>query len=443
MRWLMVSQDTPRDVLGGTELYVRRLSDALLRRGADLSWAYYSEGEPHLAQEGADEDGIEYYKISGRNESRTREQAWQIDPLGLNEFRKVLELARPDCVHFNGFGRNQAPEHFAAAKEAGATVLMTYHSPGKSCSRWDLLYNGKDVCSGLIDIERCTSCALHRIGVPGPMRAILSRADLSQIAQVLPHSIQHPFVRRKGLQDYQRRWQEGMATPDKIVWHATWVRDLLLLNGIQEDRLYYLPLPPPDDFTVTDMKEQVPRDYRKFVFIGRLTDIKGAHVLTEAVQLIPPEAKIEVLLVGAKGPDEYLERIQRECAKDTRVKLVPPIAFNLIPDMMRDSDAVIVPSLWPETGPYTVLEALWTGTPVVGSDRAGIHELIEKWGGGVLFEAGNASQLARVLTECDFQALRRDPTDFRTKWSDDFNAQLDALTQLVEAKESRHDEYIC
>jgi len=443
MRWLMVSQDTPRDVLGGTELYVRRLCDALLQSGVDLSWAYYSEGEPHLAQEGSGEDGVAYYNISGRNQSRTREQAWQIDPLGLNEFRKVLELARPDCVHFNGFGRNQSPEHFAAAKEAGATVLMTYHSPGQSCSRWDLLYKGQDVCSGLIDIERCTDCALHRIGVPGPMRAVLSRTDLSQFAQVLPHSMQHLFVRRKGLQDYQRRWQEGMAEPDKIVWHAGWVRDLLLLNGIADDQLYYLPLPPPESFAVTEQKERQPRAYRKFVFIGRLTDIKGAHVLTEAVRMIPAEAKIEVLLVGAKGPDEYLERIQKECAKDPRVKLVPPVAFELIPKTMRDADAVIVPSLWPETGPYTVLEALWTGTPVFGSDRAGIHELIEKWGGGMLFETGNARDLARVLTECDFQALRRDPAIFRKKWCDDFNAQLDALTQFVEAKENRHDESVC
>jgi glycosyltransferase involved in cell wall biosynthesis len=442
MRWLMVSQDTPRDVLGGTELYVRRLSDALLQRGAEISWAYYSEGEPGLAEDGADGDGIAYYKISGRNQSRTREQAWQIDPLGLHEFRKVLELARPDCVHFNGFGRNQSPEHFAAAKQAGATVLMTYHSPGQSCSRWDLLYKGRDVCSGLIDIERCTDCALHRIGVPGPMRAVLSRADLSQFAQVLPHSVQHPFVRRKGLQDYRGRWQEGMAEPDKIVWHASWVRDLLLLNGIQEDRLYYLPLPPPESFNVTERIEYCPREYRKFVFIGRLTDIKGAHVLSEAVRLIAPEVKVEVLLVGARGPDEYLERIQSECAKDPRVRLVPPVAYPLIPYMMRDSDAVIVPSLWPETGPYTVLEALWTGTPVVGSDRAGIHELIEKWGGGILFEAGNASQLACLLTECDFQALRRNPTVFQKKWCDDFNAQLFALTQFVEAKKSRHDEYI-
>jgi len=31
-------------------------------------------------------------------------------------------------------------------------------------------------------------------------------------------------------------------------------------------------------------------------------------------------------------------------------------------------------------------------------------------GGGVLFEAGNASQLAHLLVECDFQSMKRDPT---------------------------------
>ncbi len=431
MRWLMVSQDTPRDVLGGTELYVRRLSEALLDRKIDVSWMYYSEGDPDLTKEGVKEDGIEYYRVSGRSQSRTREQSWQIDPLGLNEFRQVLQLAQPDCVHFNGFGCNQSPEHFAAAKASGATVLMTYHSPGQSCSRWDLLYKGQDVCSGLIDVERCTDCALHRIGVPALLRAVLSRADLSPLSLVLPHSVQHPFVRRKGLEDYQRRWKEGMTALDKVVWHAAWVKDLLLANGVPKDRLYHLPLPPPRSFADNDSKDHRQRDQRRFIFIGRLTDIKGAHILTEAVRMLSPEEKIEVLLVGAKGPDEYMARIQNECAKDLRVKLVPPAAAHLVPDMMRDADAVIVPSLWPETGPYTVLEALCTGTPVVGSDRAGIRELINTWGGGVLFEAGNASQLAHLLAECDFKSMKRDPAPIQASWREQFSQSLSALVHQM------------
>jgi glycosyltransferase involved in cell wall biosynthesis len=112
---------------------------------------------------------------------------------------------------------------------------------------------------------------------------------------------------------------------------------------------------------------------------------------------------------------------------------VPPVAFDEIPALMRDADAVIVPSLWPETGPYTVLEALWIGTPVVGSDRAGIHELIANWGGGVLFKPGDAGQLARLLVECDYRALQRDPTRFQASFQSSFNARLTALCKIVQS----------
>ena len=249
MRWLLVSQDTALDVLGGTELYLRRLSQALLDMGDEVNWAYYSEGNPGIGKVIVQNDGVVYYKISTRNEPRTREQVWGIDSLGVSEFRSVLRATEPECVLFNGFGPNQSPEHFTAAKDSGAHVLMTYHSPGQSCARWDLLYMGHEMCSGLIDVNRCTDCTLQRIGVPGLLRSTLARKDTSSLAQLLPYKAQYPFVRRLGLSTYQRRWREGMAILDKIIWHAEWVRDLLIRNGIPETRLHRLPLPPPKPHT--------------------------------------------------------------------------------------------------------------------------------------------------------------------------------------------------
>ncbi len=430
MRWLMVSQDTPREALGVTELYILRLSEALLVRGVDVSWVHYSEGDSGLDRTEKRCDSIQYYRISIRHRSGSREQAWQIDPLGLGEFREVLREVQPDCVHFHGFGRNQSPEHFEAAKHAGATVLMTWHAPGQSCARWDLLYKNREMCSGKIEVSRCTECTLHRAGVPAPARAVLDRIDLSPVARILPYSAQHPFVRRRGLIDYQRRWIQGMAVPDRILWHAEWVRDLLLLNGIPKDRLYHLPLPPPRPCANGSDDGRIVSSTRRFVYIGRLIDIKGVHVITKAVRLLPQGKDVEVRIVGAKGPEDYLRRITKECANEPRLRLVPPMAFDEIPALMRDADAVIVPSLWPETGPYTVLEALWGGTPVVGSNRAGIRELIDKWNGGVLFDPGNAEQLARLLLETNFQAMRREPTGFQARWQSNFDARLSVLCGL-------------
>lgn len=430
MRWLMVSEATPYEAHGGTELYVQRLSEALLARGVEVSWAYYSKRELGMAQMETNDDPICYYQISARRHAGDRIQAWQIAPVGLDEFQEVLRRAKPDCVHFHGFGQNQSPEHFAAAKAFGARVLLTYHSPGQSCSRWNLLYKGREMCSGKIDVRRCTDCVLQRIGIPAPARNVLARVDMSWFANILPHGAQHPFVRRRGMTDYRDRWIQGMAVPDKILWHAAWVRELLLLNEISEDRLFHLQLPPPSSTGKVNNNHRHVSDIRKFVFIGRLSDIKGVHIITEAVSLLPRSATIEVQIVGAMGPDEYMRRIESECAKDPRLQLVPPVPPDKISELLRAADAVIVPSLWPETGPYTVLESLWEGTPVVGSDRAGIRELVDKCGGGVLFEAGNPQQLARLLMECDFQSMRRDPAVLQATWRQVFDTQLAALIEV-------------
>ena len=430
MRWLMVSQDTQREAIGGTELYVLRLAEALIAEGVAVAWVHYCDGEPGLVEDNLRGNDIDYFRITARHHGGGRELAWQIEPIGLDEFREVLRRIQPDCVHFHGFGRNQSPEHFAAAKQSGAKVFMTYHSPGQSCARWDLLYKGREMCTGEIDVTRCTDCCLHRIGVPEPVRSVLARVDVSNLARLLPYSAQHPLARRKGIKDYQCRWNEGMAIPDKILWHAEWVRDLLLRNGISEERLQHLPLPPPRPADEGPIGDKSGTTTRKFLYIGRLSDIKGVHVITEAVRLLPLSADIEVQIIGAKGPEEYFRRIARGCESDPRLRLMPPIPFDEIPCLMRAADAVIVPSLWPETGPYTVLEALWTGTPVIGSDRAGIRELL-KAGGGLLFEPGNSQQLARLLVECDFRAMRCNPIAFQSNWKGGFSERLDALCGVL------------
>ena len=426
----MVSQDTPHDAIGGTELYVLRLAEALIADGVDVAWVSYCEGEPGLVEDNLRGNDIDYFQIAARHHEGGRELAWQIGPIGLDEFREVLRRVQPDCVHFHGFGRNQSPEHFAAAKQSGAKVFVTYHSPGQSCARWDLLYKGREMCSGKIDVTRCTDCCLQRIGVPEPVRSVLARVDTSNLTRLLPYGAQHPIARRKGLMDYQCRWKEGMAIPDKILWHAEWVRDLLLRNGISEERLQHLPLPPPRPADEGPIGDKSGTTTRKILYIGRLSDIKGVHVITEAVRLLPLSADIEVQIVGAKGPEEYFRRIARDCESDPRLRLMPPIPFDEIPSLMRKVDAVIVPSLWPETGPYTVLEALWTGTPVIGSDRAGIRELL-KAGGGLLFEPGNSQQLARLLMDCEYWSMRREPSAFREVWLSHFYEQLHTLIRLV------------
>ena len=60
-------------------------------------------------------------------------------------------------------------------------------------------------------------------------------------------------------------------------------------------------------------------------------------------------------------------------------------------------DLLVVPSLWLENSPLVIHEALMAGVPVVGSNIGGIPDLIQHGRNGLLFEAGNADALARLL----------------------------------------------
>jgi glycosyltransferase involved in cell wall biosynthesis len=57
----------------------------------------------------------------------------------------------------------------------------------------------------------------------------------------------------------------------------------------------------------------------------------------------------------------------------------------------------VVPSEWYENNPFSVIEPLCLGTPVLGANVGGIPELIEPGKSGELFEMGNAEDLEAKL----------------------------------------------
>ena len=57
----------------------------------------------------------------------------------------------------------------------------------------------------------------------------------------------------------------------------------------------------------------------------------------------------------------------------------------------------VCPSEWYENCPYSVMESVLLGTPVVGSKMGGIPELIEPGKTGELFEAGNVEDLMKAI----------------------------------------------
>lgn len=101
---------------------------------------------------------------------------------------------------------------------------------------------------------------------------------------------------------------------------------------------------------------------------GRLTEEKGFDTAIAAAR-----AAGAPLVIAGAGPDE--SRLRR-LAAGADVRFAGRLEPGTLADLRRRAAVLLAPSRWEEPCPYSVLEALAAGVPVLASDRGGLPELV-------------------------------------------------------------------
>lgn len=129
----------------------------------------------------------------------------------------------------------------------------------------------------------------------------------------------------------------------------------------------------------------VPEDY--VIYFGRFSEEKGLETLLKVCRGLP---QIPFVFVG-NGPMEQkvneVGNIKNEGFKKGEE------LFSLI----RGAKFSIIPSECYENCPFSVMESISLGTPVVGSRIGGIPELVEEGKTGELFSAGDEEELKKKV----------------------------------------------
>jgi glycosyltransferase involved in cell wall biosynthesis len=131
-------------------------------------------------------------------------------------------------------------------------------------------------------------------------------------------------------------------------------------------------------------------------FAGRLVESKGLADLLAAVRALA--APVELLLVG-DGP--MRGELEGQEIPGSHVKVLDGFTHERMADAYAQVDVVVLPSrttpTWKEQFGRVIIEALWCGVPVVGSDSGAIPWLIGLTGGGLTFPEGDVGALAQAL----------------------------------------------
>lgn len=163
----------------------------------------------------------------------------------------------------------------------------------------------------------------------------------------------------------------------------------------------------------------------KFIFVGSLIRRKRVDLLLIALSNLRHfDFTIEV--VGDGEERECLERLTQDLAIGDRVQFTGTVEMKASIDRISYADCLILPSDHDGWG-AVASEALLNGTPVICSSECGVSSVVSASQFGGVFEAGNSSDLQRLL---EAQLLSGKP-DARTReviaeWGSSLNAKSGA-----------------
>ncbi|MEI7658128.1 MAG: glycosyltransferase [Phycisphaerae bacterium] len=143
------------------------------------------------------------------------------------------------------------------------------------------------------------------------------------------------------------------------------------------------------------------RDVRPVVrlgFMGYNNAYKGLPMLMDALDLLVPETLARLdLSIWAKDIERDLPRVESFRHRLAALHVRGGYAHDEVPGMLAGIDAGLVPSIWWDNGPQTVMEFLACGVPVVGAALGGIVDLVRHEVNGLLFRGNDRFDLARTL----------------------------------------------
>ena len=224
------------DPVGGTEVYVAGLVAALRAHGLKSAVAAPGEADAAYIHE-----GMPVYRFAHAVTAALASAYGTPDEDAALSFRAVLAQARPRIVHLHGRTAAVSERLVDVAREEGAKVVFTYHTPTVSCSRGTMMRLGRTPCNGRLDVRRCTACVLQSHEVPP-----LIRDALALTPQLFGEALGRAgfaggavtALRMSALVGADHRhFERLMKKVDRIVAVSSWVADVLRLNGVPEAKL--------------------------------------------------------------------------------------------------------------------------------------------------------------------------------------------------------------
>lgn len=352
---------------GGDAIGIQRLSHALVRRGHHVTVVHDVDAfnSLHRGPEPKPVPNDEGVEVIGLRSGLGIVSPLLTQQLGRpvvngRRIASILRAGNYDVVNYHNVSLVGGPGLFRF--HGDAITLYMAHEHWLICPMHVLWRHGRERC----ETPECLKCTLHYRRPP-------------------------QLWRQTGLLEREAE------RVDAFIAMSEFSRDMHRSRGFHRDMEvlpYFLPDPESADMPEASGPAPHPRPY--FFFAGRLERIKGLQ------DVIPVFARYPGADLVIAGDGDFASTLRSQASGMPNVRFLGRVSPDDLSQYYRHSVATIVPSVCYETFGIVLIEAFRQGSPVIARRLGPFPEIVERSGGGELFETTEELVFA-------MQRLQNDP----------------------------------
>lgn len=365
---------------GGEDKVVAQEAALLLSKGIDVE--LYSVNNDVLREQGA----------IGKAKTALN-ASWSV-----SEFKRIknkLMDMKPDVVHVHNFFPLISPSIYYACHSLNIPIVQTLHNYRLICPAATFLRENK-VC------EKCLHGSL--------MNSIINGCYRESKVQTLP------VVSMIAINNMLGTWNNKV---NRYIALTQFSKNKFVESGIYADRIAVKPnfISTQDHSLIQGSTTQ-----KYILYVGRISSEKGVQNLLEAWKRMEEKNEVKLLIIG-DGPEK--DKLFHLFANDS-VQFLGSQPADKVLELMKHALYLVVPSIWYEGFPMTIVEAYSVGTPVLSSRIGSLQEIVEDGRTGFHFTHDDIDDMKRVLSQAlnyqEYFKLKENVNNrFNTSYTADVN----------------------
>jgi len=354
---------------GGSERHFFDLSELLSKKEHSVS--VWSTKHPHNLSFPNQESFAEFIDFS-KNDSFLKEIKklknifWNKD--AKKKLEKIVKHQKPDVIHLHNIFSHFSASIIFAIKKYNIPIVLTLHDYKLFCPNYKF-FSKSNICFDCLKSKNYSSCIRKKCIKDSYVKSFVG------------------YLEGK----YNKDFLKIAEKIDLFLAPSLFIKKKAIEWGIPKEKVIHLPNFIEGNHT--DKKNKKQSNY--FLYFGRLSEEKGVELLIKSFLNISGRFSEWKLKIAGDGPE--MKNLKKKFQKNKQIEFLGRKNRKELNKIILKAYLTVVPSLWPENFPYSILESNALATPTLVSKTGGLTELIKHEKTGLLFELGDQSDLENKI----------------------------------------------